>query len=305
MLNVWNNEIVLNHCFPDNLKLADITPIFKKDDSTLAKNYRPVSVLPCASKLFERIIQKQLMSYVDKHLSPYLCGYRRGFSAQYALVSLIEKWKESLDKKGFAGAVLMDLSKAFDTINHELLTAKLHAYGIHKDSLKILLSYLSNRWQRTKINTDFSSWSQMIQGVPQGSVLGPILFNIYINDLFFILKETDVCNFADDTTPHVCDGSIKQVLIRLEHDSAIAICWFESNYMKLNTDKCHLLVSGNKNEHMWAKVGNDKIWESRTVKLLGVTIDNQLKFNGPCTEYMQESQQKAICFIQNEQLFKF
>ena len=124
LLNVWNNEIVLNHCFPDNLKLADITPIFKKDDATLAKNYRPVSVLPCASKRFERIIQKQLMSYVDKHLSPYLCGYRRGFSAQYALVSLIEKWKESLDKKGFAGAVLMDLSKAFDTINHELLIAK-------------------------------------------------------------------------------------------------------------------------------------------------------------------------------------
>ena len=279
LLNVWNNEIVKNHCFPDNLKLADITPIFKKDDATLAKNYRPVSVLPCTSKIFERIIQKQLMSYVDQHLSPYLCGYRKGFSAQHALVSLIEKWKASLDKKSFGGAVLMDLSKAFDTINHELLIAKLHAYGLHKESLKVFLNYLSNRWQRTKINTVFSSWSQMIQGVPQGSVLGPILFNIYINDLFFILKETDVCNFADDTTLHVCDENVEQVLIRLEHDSAIAICWFESNYMKLNTNKCHLLFSGTKNEHMWAKVGNNKIWESNTVKLLGVTIDNQLKFN--------------------------
>ena len=114
-----------------------------------------------------------------------------------------------------------------------------------------------------------------------------------------------VCNYADDTTPHVCD-EVEQVLIRLEHDSAIAICWFESNYMKLNTTNCHLLISGNKNEYMWAKVGNDKIWESNTVKLLGITIDNHLKFNEHvATEYMQESQQKTICFIQNEQLFKF
>ena len=131
----------------------------------------------------KRIIQKQLLSFVNQHLSPYLCGYRRGFSAQHALASLIEKWKVSFDEKGFAGAVLMDLSKAFYTINHEqLLIAKLHAYGTHKDSLKILLHCLSNHWQRTKINNVFSSWSQLIQGVPQGSV--PILFNIYINDLF-------------------------------------------------------------------------------------------------------------------------
>ena len=94
----------------------------------------------------------------------------------------------------------MDLSKAFDTFNHELLLAKLNSYGFDKNSFQIIQSYLSNHWQRTKINTSFSSWSALIKGVLQGSVLGPILFNIFLNDLFFILKNTEICNFADDTT---------------------------------------------------------------------------------------------------------
>ena len=101
----------------------------------------------------------------------------------------------------------MDLSKAFDTINHELLIAKLHAYGFSKNSLSIILSYLSDRWQRVKINATFSSWKELIQGIPQGSVLGPLLFNIYLNDLFFILTSC-ICNFADDTTPYVCTLSL-------------------------------------------------------------------------------------------------
>ena len=166
------------------------------------------------------------------------------------MLSLIERWRLCLDKQGFAGALLMDLSKAFDTINHELLIAKLHAYGFSIEALEVLLSYLQERWQRVKINTTFSSWTQLLQGVPQGSVLGPMLFNIYINDMFFALNEIDICNFADDTTPYVCDSNLKSVLEKLEHNSELAIAWFEMNYMKLNTDKCHLSISGNKNEYM-------------------------------------------------------
>ena len=123
---------ILNNCldrgiFPNRLKLADISPIFKANDSTLKKNYRPVSVLNIISKLFEKLINKQFVEYVEQHLSPYLCGYRKGYSTQYALLSLIEKWKHFRDRNGYSAAILMDLSKAFDTINHDLLIAKLHS----------------------------------------------------------------------------------------------------------------------------------------------------------------------------------
>ena len=137
-------------------------------------------------------------------------------------MSLIKRWKKTLVEKGFGGAVLMDLSKAFDTLNHELLIAKLSAYGFNNESLKLIRSYLTNRWQRTKINKSFSKWAELLQGVPQGSVLGRLLFNIYLSDLFFLVYYTEVCN-ADDTTFFVCDKDLGSLINRLEHDSFLAI----------------------------------------------------------------------------------
>ena len=181
---------------------------------------------------------------MNEYLFPYLCRYRKGFNTQTALSSLIEKWKQIIDNKGCGAAILMDPSKAFDTNNYELLIAKLHAYGFTRKSFLIILSYLSERWQHVKIDSSFSCWSKLTQGVPHGSALGPLLFNIYLSDLFFALKDIEVCNFTDDTTPFVCDLDLNTTLNKLEENSAIALTWFEANYMKLNSDKCHLRVSG-------------------------------------------------------------
>ena len=139
-------------------------------------------------------------------------------SSQHALISMIEKWRKSLDNKGYAGGVLMDLSKAFDCMNHELLLAKLHAYGFSKKSIKIINNYLKNRWQRVKINNSFSEWVELLLGIPQGSVLGPLLFNIYLNDLIWFIENGEVCNYADDTTPHSCNSVLNTLKLNLEID---------------------------------------------------------------------------------------
>ena len=135
------NNTLLTSSFATKLKVADVSLVFKKNDLLKTEKYRPVSVLPVVSKILERpILHKQMSLHVDRFLTPYLCGYRKRFSIQQALILLLEKWKAILDKKGYAGAILMDLSKAFDTLNHDLLIAKLYAYGFSEESLKLIKS---------------------------------------------------------------------------------------------------------------------------------------------------------------------
>ena len=295
----------MNKTFPTKLKLTDIKPIFKKLESIYAKNFRPVSILPVVSKIFEKIMQRQMGSFVEGHLSKYLCGYRKGFNTQYALALMIEKWKLALDNSKYAGAVFMDLSKAFDTLNHELLIAKLEAYGFEKQALAIILNYLTDRWQRTRVNSSFSTWSELLTGVPQGSVLGPLLFNIYINDLFLQITSTHPCNFADDTSLNAFDASLEDMLRSLEYDSLSFIIWFEINFMKLNEDKCHFLMGPSTPEHLWLNVGQTKIWESSEEKLLGVVIDKNLNFDSHLSKLCNKVSQKVSALARVSNLLPF
>ena len=138
------------------MKIANITPAHKKDEPTDKENYRPVSVLPLLSKVFERLLYDQLSDYLEKYLNILLCGFGKAYSTQHALLKLLQAWQEELDKSGFVGTVVMDLSKAYNCLPHDLLVANFEAYGIDKTGLN-LIHYLSNRKQRTKINSSYSN----------------------------------------------------------------------------------------------------------------------------------------------------
>ena len=143
---------------------------------------------------------QQIEDYMKDKLSNLLIGFRKNHNTQHCLTSLLEKWEKTLDKGGYIFAILMDLSKAFDTLNHKLLIAKLGAYGFDAKDLYYIKSYLDNRKQRVRVNNNFSSWQEIIAGVQPGSILGPLLFNIFVNDLLLSVSTSNLSNYADDNT---------------------------------------------------------------------------------------------------------
>ena len=221
---------------------------------------------------------EQIIAYIETHLSQYLCGFRKGYCTQHCLILMLEKWRKALDKCNIAGAILTDLSKAFDCLNHELLIAKLEAYGFDHSSLDYIYSYLSNRRQRTKVNNSFSSWHDIKSSVPQGSIIGPLLFNIYLNDIFYFVSDSNLTNYADDNTPYAISSNVNDLIENLVNDTSTLIEWFNNNYFKMNADKCHLLIT-NHEEDVSVVIDGEIIKGEKSVKLLGINIDNKLDFN--------------------------
>ena len=218
------------------------------------------------------------------------CGFSKGHSAQHCLLVLIEKCRKVLNKRGFAGVLLTDLSKTFSCIDHELLIAKLHAYGFNIKSPELIHSYLYDQIQRVKINSSFSHWSNVESSIPQGSIKGSLPFNIYICGLFFDILEIDIANYADDTTPYTLGSKPENIVKLLEENADKLFEWFSNNYFKANPDRCHLLVNTTGNIRI--NVRNETISNSSNQKLLGIRFNSNFRFDDYVASLCKKASQK-------------
>ena len=187
--------------------------------------------------------------------------------------------KKNLDKGNEIAVILMNLSKPFDTINHSLLLAKLEAYGFSITSLKLMQSYLCNRFQRTSVNASFSDWKEIETGVPQGSILGPLLFSIFLSNIFYFINNRNLCNYADDNTIYYIGKSLNMVKETLKINFLIMQKLFYEKHIVLNPGKCHYLVLGNRSNSDTINVNGKKLASSSYEKLLGILIDRDLSFD--------------------------
>ena len=275
------NSTISTCIFPDRLKQAQVTPVYKKNDPQTKSNFRPVSILPIPSKLFEKILATQLSDYFETVFNKFLCAFRKGYGCQTTILKLLEDWKHALDKNHYVAAILMDLSKAFDCLPHDILLCKLSSYGLSDEAVKLMTSYLTDRKQQVKVGDKVSAWAEIQKGVPQGSILGPLLFNVFINDIFYFISDSILYNYADDNTLSFHSPDFNHLIKVLQRESDVLLDWFKINGMQANPDKFQAIAVGKRtfNENPTFNIGNASISCDESVKLLGVDIDFNLSFD--------------------------
>ena len=277
------NKCISDAIFPQSLKIACVIPIHKKGVTSDPSNFRPISMLPVMSKIFERLIFNRFSKFFSDHsvFTPTQFGFMKNKSTLDAIVNLTEQLYESLNSREHAITVFIDYSKAFDTVNHAILLSKLEKYGIRGLPLKLIRSYLLDRTQVVKCNNSFSSSKIINIGVPQGSILGPLLFLIYINDLPSISCNFSSTLFADDTTLLFRHKSSDSLIISCNNELNKFKTWSEANRLSISLEKTFGLLVSNRNFSEGLDgffLGSQSLKFVDSCKFLGVNLDSRLSF---------------------------
>ncbi len=267
---------------PVGLKTAKVSPIYKTGPIDFLGNYRPISVLPCISKILERLMYTRLSNFLTKHsiIGNSQFGFRKNHSTAMALTTIVDKIAHALDSNDVTFGIFLDLAKAFDTVDHKIIIRKLEHYGVRGIALNWFSSYLSDRKQTVTFKNYLSSYNDVKCGVPQGSILGPLLFIIYINDCTNVSDVLDFVKFADDTNvfSSAKDEHILANILNLE--LAKLSDWFIANKLSLNIEKTKFIYFSKRRRKNESEIIIDgkKIEQVQNIKFLGIQIDEKLNW---------------------------
>ena len=295
--------------FPSKNKIAKIIPVFKSGSKDDINNYRPISLLSTFSKIHEKLIFTRLTNFleVNQILYPRQYGFRPGFSTTFSLIDITETIRNSIDQKKFGCGIFLDLKKAFDTVNHDMLLTKLEHYGIRDISLNWFKSYLSDRKQFVHINGQNSSLCDIVCGVPQGSVLGPLLFLLYVNDLPNISKKLNFFLFADDTNIYLDSFNLYSLQTIVNKELSKLYDWLCINRLSLNISKTNFVIFNPPNKPtstVTILINKIAIKEESFVKYLGIFIDSKLTFKFHIEELKKKFLDPLVSSANSNPLFQ-
>ena len=289
------NECIHKKSWPSDWKRGQWTPAFKRDNRFVDKNYRPITTLPVVDKIFEKLIAEQTELGIKPYLSDSVTAYRKGNSTETTLLTLVENWKDAADQKQIVGVLSTDMSKAFDSLYPPLLIKKMEIYGFSKNAIDMMESYFENRKNRVKIGETRSQWMKSTRGCPQGSSLGPLLWNIYQNDLCYNILNCNLSMYADDHQLYIAKETRTDVQNAINNNMVDVCKWYGDNFLHANPDKYQVLTistAKTKIKDIEVKVDGVDIEHSTSISLLGVTIDDQLSFSEHISNACRKASQK-------------